>query len=74
MPDTLRSPLRPGSPVCACPSCGERFTRVYAFDRHRVGEPDHRRCLTPDEMRAKGMGQNSRGEWRNEARVPARAR
>jgi hypothetical protein len=71
MPDTARPPLRPGSPVAECAACGKRFTRVYAFDRHRVGDPDQRRCLTPAEMRERGMGQNARGEWRNERRVPA---
>ena len=37
--------------------CGEHFNSTYAFDKHRTGDPGTlpRRCLSPDEMRAKGM-------------------
>lgn len=55
---------------CACPTCGELFSRQRAFDRHRVGsyakpgEYQHsRRCLTPDEMAARGWQINAAGFW-----------
>ena len=48
-----------------CTECHETFTGSSSGDKHRVGEfvPDTRRCLTSDEMRAKGMEQNARGQW-----------
>lgn len=52
-----------------CPECHETSTRTKAGDKHRVGQPgvsegpDRRRCLTPDEMRAKGMKSNKQGYW-----------
>ena len=57
-----------------CPSCHQRFNSTYAFDRHRVGAyPSHRRCLTHDEMIARGMLINARGFWITEARqLPCR--
>lgn len=42
-----------------CTACHETFTSNSVGDQHRVGSfadldgPDARRCLTPDEMRAK---------------------
>lgn len=44
-----------------CCSCGNTFTGTTAGDKHRVGDhavfvgPSRRRCLTADEMLAKGM-------------------
>jgi hypothetical protein len=53
-----------------CPSCGELFNSVAAFDKHRTGtfggphnQPAKRRCLTRDEMMAKGMEKNTAGFW-----------
>ncbi|WP_233867197.1 hypothetical protein [Paraburkholderia adhaesiva] len=53
-----------------CPTCGAFFNSTYAFDAHRTGpfggaqgEPSRRRCLTVDEMRAKGMTLNQAGFW-----------
>jgi hypothetical protein len=34
--------------------CGEHFNSTYAFE-HRTGSWSARRCLSVDEMRAKGM-------------------
>jgi hypothetical protein len=54
---------------CQCRGCGEYFNSTYAFDMHRTGEYTHeppkdgRRCLTPDEMHAKGMTENAGGWW-----------
>jgi hypothetical protein len=53
---------------CQCPTCGEPFSSVGEFDRHRIGayarpgEWVHkRRCLTPAEMDAGGWVRNARG-------------
>lgn len=47
-----------------CRGCGEYFNSTFAFDKHRTGEHGKdRRCLTPDEMRAKGMDKNVAGFW-----------
>ncbi len=48
---------------CRCPSCGEEFTRIAGFVRHRVGRWSARRCLTPVEMELLGMTRNSGGRW-----------
>lgn len=49
---------------CRCHSCGKFFNSTGAFDKHRIGAhgPD-RRCMTEDEMIAKGMDKNSAGYW-----------
>lgn len=41
------------------------FTSLSAFDLHRTGKFEHkkRRCLTEQEMLAKGMVQNEKGWW-----------
>ncbi len=47
-----------------CPSCDELFNSITAFDRHRTGNFGiNRRCLTVDEMLAKGMAKNYAGFW-----------
>lgn len=52
-----------------CLGCKEEFNSLAAFDMHRVGKhhltdgPDRRRCLTADEMTAKGMVKNNRKLW-----------
>lgn len=49
-----------------CPACHETFNSGYAGDMHRTGdwtEASPRRCLTPDEMRGRGMGQTAEGYW-----------
>lgn len=55
---------------CECPACGELFSRVRAFDRHRGGPfadlgkwEGGRRCLTPAEMKARGWSRNGIGAW-----------
>ncbi len=55
--------LAPGTGVCECGACRERFKSVTGFDRHRVGPGDARRCLSAEEMRAAGMSRNERGQW-----------
>jgi hypothetical protein len=62
-----------------CTSCKETFSSVASFDKHRVGDfgrpiygekraiigytKPNRRCLTPEEMQAKGMQKNQHGYW-----------
>lgn len=51
-----------------CRGCNQYFNSNLAFDKHRTGHFGHnRRCLTPDEMIAKGMSLNKRGFWVTEA-------
>jgi hypothetical protein len=40
-------------------TCHETFTTATVADLHRDGD----RCLTPDEMRAQGLVQNTEGQW-----------
>jgi hypothetical protein len=50
--------------LCRCPTCGEHFNSTAAFDKHPVGDYTHgRRCRTPDEMHAAGMGTTANGLW-----------
>jgi hypothetical protein len=58
-----------------CAACREYFNSTYAFDKHRVGRytPMERRCLSPDEMRAKGMVVNSTGFWVSHAQADSSA-
>ena len=59
-----------------CTVCHETFTGTSSGDKHRVGDFNPgdknypRRCLSADEMRAKGMEQNARGQWTNGGASP----
>jgi len=44
-------------------ACSLYFNSTSAFDRHRIGPMHGRRCLTVDEMLAKGMERNAAGFW-----------
>ena len=48
-----------------CAGCGEFFNSTFAFEKHRAGEHagNGRRCLTPDQMREKGMDKNAADFW-----------
>lgn len=47
-----------------CQGCRQFFNSTLAFDKHRRGEHGvNRRCLTDDEMQAKGMEKNAAGFW-----------
>jgi len=60
---------------CQCAVCGLHFNSTYAFDKHRAGEYGvNRHCLTADQMRAKGMSENSAGWWVSEASPRAQER
>jgi len=62
--------LTPGTDLCRCTACGLSFKSTSAFAAHRRGdftrEAPHygRRCLTADELTAKGYAPNERGFWR----------
>lgn len=70
---TAQRPAIPGLKTELCPVCNELFSRTSAGDLHRVGDYyDHhdpqrpyipRRCLTPDEIAAKGLVRNAKGVW-----------
>lgn len=54
-----------------CPECHETFGGTYTGDLHRVGQHGvNRHCLTPAQMEAKGLVQNSRGYWIRRAELP----
>lgn len=48
---------------CLCRGCGEHFNSPSAFDLHRVGRPEARRCLSSNEMVEAGMTRNAGGFW-----------
>lgn len=54
---------------CSAAGCHQSFSCTRAGDMHRVGDhavttgPDRRRCLSVEEMTARGMAQNSHGAW-----------
>jgi hypothetical protein len=72
-----------------CGSCGEDFSSVAAFDKHRTGthaytfaeglafdipREDGRRCMDGAEMADAGMEVDGRGRWRIAADVERVAR
>ena len=52
---------------CCCGACGLFFSSVSSFDKHRTGDQEARRCLSPDEMLALGMVVNAAGFWVGQA-------
>lgn len=55
---------------CRCAACGDYFNSTSTFDRHRAGTfaargtwPHARRCLTTEELHAKGWARNVVGFW-----------
>jgi hypothetical protein len=50
---------------CRCSACGEYFNHPSTFTKHRTGkyDPDTRRCLTVEEMTAKGWQLNPAAYW-----------
>jgi hypothetical protein len=48
---------------CRCSGCGEYFNSTYMFDKHRFGKYPDRRCMTAEEMSAKGYSKNEAGFW-----------
>jgi hypothetical protein len=47
-----------------CQGCKEYFNSTGAFDKHRTGKHGvDRRCMTTEEMIAKGFSLNAAGYW-----------
>jgi hypothetical protein len=47
-----------------CQGCKEYFNSTFAFDKHRTGDfGKDRRCMTAEEMQARGMVKNAAGFW-----------
>lgn len=67
----MNEKLTVGMSRCRCSGCGHYFNSVAAFDEHRIGnimvdgvrKKIPRRCLTVEEMDARGMAVNSSGYW-----------
>jgi len=65
----MKRRLKIGGRGCLCKTCGEYFSGIQPFDEHRKGTytqlpPQYgRSCRSPEEMIARGMAQNARGEW-----------
>lgn len=54
-----------------CQGCKQYFNSNSAFEKHRTGKYGvNRRCLTPEEMTAKGMLVNHAGFWVTKAYDP----
>ena len=56
--------LKPGTNFCRCGACGEHFRSVKAFDAHRQGPSDDRRCLPTPRMAAAKLSLDSECYWR----------
>jgi hypothetical protein len=61
-------PKLTGDRRCRCGACHQSFNAVSTFDHHRTGPyagtgANARRCLSTDEMIAKGWHQNVAGFW-----------
>lgn len=70
---TTRTTLTLRGDINQCPGCGEIFNSTHAFEMHRVGphEGNRRRCLTIDEMQARGMVKVGLGRWASRRRSEA---
>jgi hypothetical protein len=56
--------LKVGKSRNQCSGCLTFFNSLRAFEKHRTGKHGvDRRCMTPDEMLAKGMSINEAGYW-----------
>jgi hypothetical protein len=63
--------------VNRCSGCGEEFSSLGNFDKHRVGNhaldwPEHehgRRCLDTEELRGLGFALDARGRWHDPKRA-----
>ena len=55
--------MKVGNTRCQCADCKEYFNSVAAFDKHRTGKWEARRCMSVDEMESKGMAKNNDGYW-----------
>lgn len=63
----MKATLNYGSMRNQCPACCALFSTVRNFDAHRTGRFGvDRRCMTADEMQARGLRLDARGDWRQE--------
>lgn len=53
----------PGTKTGLCSPCQQLFAGESAADAHRVGPMTDRRCLSRDEMLAKGMWVDAQDRW-----------
>ena len=51
--------------IHACGDCGEDFGGKTLLKNHRTGRGNGKRCLTPDEMSAKGWRKDDKSRWRD---------
>jgi len=63
---TPSTPLKLSGQRSKCATCGLHFTSTSSFDDHRTGKigTSSRRCLSTDELSAKGFEPNALGFWR----------
>lgn len=52
-----------GTNYCKCSACQLHFGGESAFNTHRVGPMESRRCMTTAEMREAGLALSARGYW-----------
>lgn len=52
--------------ACHCSGCHQTFSVLSIFDKHRTGNLDHRRCLTPGDHPDK-FSQAANGNWQGPA-------
>lgn len=67
-----------GKNYCKCSACGHYFGGVFAFDLHRVGNANARKCVNPQSLASK-YGEpvlflNERGYWVRAYSKPACAK
>jgi hypothetical protein len=53
-----------------CSGCCNHFSSVFAFDKHRIGQGEDRRCLEIEEMLAKKMVYDTEGRKWVSGRLP----
>jgi hypothetical protein len=60
----MKIKINPYSEINQCPTCGELFKSLTAFDDHRTGKFGvNRRCLDKHEILSRGMCQNRDNLW-----------
>lgn len=70
LPQTFRQTIKSYKlvgEINQCPSCNLYFNSNTAFSFHRTGPHSSRKCLTEEEMSAKGMVLSARDLWCKEA-------
>lgn len=79
-PDCITNTPKLTGNRCQCPTCGEYFNGLDAFDHHRIGNyakgnrPNTRRCLAVAELEAAGFVRNAAGFWMTDSNAQRAAR